>query len=273
MRSTSRVVSVALATVLTLAACGSDESSDPAPTETTAVVDTTVADTTVVESTVADTTPDTTSDTATTSAPDEAAQDVEADTAAAEASFVTVADLPEGWTEGPADDAAASLRARLAECVDVDGDEISAADAAAATGTFLAPEANASLRQHVGVLSVETDARRVVAFFAEPGAPACFEEAYAELGGEALGAGLADGAETGTPTASRLQVGSAGDATQAIRVVVPVTGDPAVTEVTVDHVIVRSGRSVATLTFTSSTATTVEAIDAVTSVVAERLPA
>jgi hypothetical protein len=101
----------------------------------------------------------------------------------------------------------------------------------------------------------------------------CFEEAYAELAAEALVGAAADGATFGAPSVARLQVSSAGDATQAIRVTVPVTGDPAVAQVTVDHVIVRSGRSLATITFANSAeATPVESIDAITAVVAERLP-
>jgi hypothetical protein len=44
--------------------------------------------------------------------------------------------------------------------------------------------------------------------------------------------------------------------------------------VTVDHVIVRSGRSLATITFANSTeATPIETIDEVAAIVAERLPA
>lgn len=276
MRSTARAVSVALAAALVVAACGSDDpgTSEATPSESLAAVDTTVADTSA-DTTSPDTTTETTPDTsAATSTPDEPSQDVEADTAAADAALLTLADLPAGWTESPTDEAAAALTARLAECVAVGGDEISAADASAATGLFVAPEGSASIVQHVGVLATETEARTVVAFTVEPAVPACFEAAYAELGAETLASLLADGAQVGTPTATRLQVGSAGDATQAIRVVAPVTGDPAVTEVTVDHVIVRSGRSLSTLTFsTSAAATTVEAIDAVTAVVAERLPA
>ncbi len=265
MRSTVRVMSVALAATLVVAACGSDESGSSEPTETIAAVDTTVADT--VETTVPDTV-------APTSTPDEVTQDVEADTAAAEAALLLLADLPEGWTETPAADGAAALSTRLAECVDVDGDAISAADASAATALFAAPEGTSSISQHVGVLATEADARTVVAFTVEPDVPACFEAAYADLGGDALAIGLADGAQTGAPAATRLQVGPAGDATQAIRVIVPVTGDPAVTEVTVDHVIVRSGRSLATVTFSSSAEpTALEALDEVTAVVAERLPA
>ena len=66
---------------------------------------------------------------------------------------------------------------------------------------------------------------------------------------------------------------SAGVATQAIRVTVPVTGDLVTTEVTIDHVVVRNGRSTATITFSSSAAATpVETIDEVTALIAERLP-
>ncbi len=264
MRSRPRVVTVALAATLLIAACGSDDSGSGAdvatPTETIAGVDTT---------------PDTTTETtgAPTSVPDEA-QDLEGDTAAAEAALLTLADLPAGWTEAPAaGDADAALTA-LAACVGVDGDVISAADATAATDDFVAPDGTASIRQHVGVLAAESDARTVVAFTAEPGVPACFEAAYAELAGEALSGIVAEGAQVGAAVASRLAVGSAGDATQAIRVTVPVTGDPTTSEVTIDHVVVRNGRSLATVTFSSSAAATpVETIDEVTALIAERLPA
>jgi hypothetical protein len=270
MRSTFRVASIALAATLIVAACGSEESGSGAgaPTETIAAPDTTVAESA----------PDTTTETsvAPTSEPEQAGQDVEADTAAAEAALLTVADLPDGWTEAVAvaDDATAALTARLAECVAVDGDEISSADATAAAGPFASAAADASITQHVGVLASESEARTVVAFTVEPSVLACFEEAYAELAGDALVGAAADGSTFGAPSVTRLQVGPAGDATQAIRVTVPVTGDPAVAAVTVDHVIVRSGRSLATITFTNSTEPTpVESIDAVTAVVAERLPA
>lgn len=267
MRSTFRVASIALAATLLVAACGSDESGSGAgaPAETIAAPDTTVAESI----------PDTTTEpsVAPTSEPEQAAQDVEADTAAAEAALLTVADLPEGWTEAAPIDAAAPLNARLAECVGVDGEEISMADATAAAGPFASPAADASIRQHVGVFATEAEARTVVALTVEPGVLVCFAEAYAEFAADALAGTAADGSTFGAATASRLQVGPAGDATQAIRVTVPVTGDPAVTAVTVDHVIIRSGRSLATITFANSTEPTpVENIDAITAVVAERLP-
>jgi hypothetical protein len=116
--ATFRVASIALATPLLVAACGSDESGSSAdmPTGTIAAPDVTVAEST----------PDTTTEpsVAPTSEPEQAAQDVEADTAAAETALLTVADLREGWAEAAADDASAPLNARLAECVGVDGDEI-----------------------------------------------------------------------------------------------------------------------------------------------------
>jgi hypothetical protein len=267
MRSTFRVASIALAATLIVAACGSEESGSGAgaPTDTIAAPDTTVA-----ESTPAATTE---TSVAAMSEPEQASQDIDADTAAAEAALLTVADLPDGWTEAAADDAAASLNARLAECVGVAGDEISAAEATATAGPFASPAADASIRQHVGVLATEAEARAVVAFTVEPAVLGCFEETYAELATQALVGAAADGATFGAPSVTRLQVGPAGDATQAIRVTVPVTGDPAVAEVTVDHVIVRSGRSLATITFVNSAEVTpVESIDAITAVVAERLP-
>ncbi len=270
MRSPFRVAAAALAATLIIAACGSDEpgssAGDATPAETIADVDTTVATTTP------DTTPDTS--VASSTVPDDATQDVAADTATAEAALLTLADLPEGWTETPADDdASAALTGRLAECAGVEGDEISAADATAATGRFDAAEGTASVSQHVGVLATENEARSVVAFTAEPDVLVCFETVYAELGGDLFTATLAEGAQVGTPSAARLQVGSVGDATQAIRVIVPVTGDPSVVEMTVDHVLMRSGRSLSTLTISNSTeATPVETIDGYTAIVAERLP-
>jgi hypothetical protein len=120
------------------------------------------------------------------------------------------------------------LNARLAECVGVDGDEISTAEATAAAGPFVSPAADASIRQHVGVLATEDEARTVVAFTVEPGVRGCFEEAYAELATDALVGAVADGSTFGAPSVTRLQIGPAGDATQAIRVTLSVTGDPAV---------------------------------------------
>lgn len=280
MRSTSRAVSVALAATLVLAACGSDSSgtgagvSDGAPTESSTVETTieTTPDTTTPDTTTVETTPDTS--TATTE-PEEAAQDVDADTAAAEVALIDAADLPEGWTETPREiEAATALDARLAECVGVDGDRISAADAAAASDLFVSPDGNLAVSQDIGVRADEREARTVVAFLVEPAVPACFEAAYGELAGEALGATVAEGAAFGAPTVTRLQVGSVGDATQAIRVVVPVTGDPSVTAVTIDHVVVRSGRSLTSLTFENRTeATAVETIDEFTALAAAGLSA
>jgi hypothetical protein len=274
MRPTARVASLALAATLAIAACGSDDSgsADTEPTTPATAAETTVAETAPEETAPEDTTPEDTTPEDTT--PEEPAQDVEADTAAAEAALVTVADLPEGWTETAADDAGAALDARLAECVGVDGDNLSASDASAVAGPFADPAATTTLAQHVGVLATERDARSVVALTVEPSVLGCFEAAYTELGGAALAGRLTDGAQTGAPTVERLAVGSAGDATQAIRVVVPVTGDPVITAATVDTVVVRSGRSLSTLTFTSvAEPTAVETIDSVTAVVADRLPA
>ena len=279
MRSSTRALSAALAATLLVAACGSDDSGtgvgDGSPTES--AVEATLPDATV------DTTPETTAETVettpdsttATSQPEDAAQDVAADTAAAEAALIAATDLPEGWTETPREtDATAALDARLAECVGVDGDRITAADASATSARFLAPEGTLVVTEDIGVHVDEREARSVVAFLVEPDVPGCFEAAYTELAAEALAGTVAEGAQFGAPEVSRLQVGSAGDATQAIRVVVPVTGDPSITSVTVDHVVVRSGRALAMLTFENGTeATPVETIDQFTALAASRLTA
>jgi hypothetical protein len=281
MRLHTRALSAALAATLLVAACGSDDTgtgtgAGDAPTES--AVGTTLPD--VTDDTTPDTTPETTPDTTAdttpaTTEPEEAAQDVDADTAAAEAALISVATLPEGWTETPrAIEAAATLDARLAECLGVDGDRISAADAAASSARFVSPEGNLVVVQDVGVHADEREARSVVALLVEPDVPACVEAAYGELATEALGGTVAAGATFGPATVARLQVGSVGDATQALRVVVPVTGDPSITALTIDHVVVRSGRALSSLTFENRTeATPVETIDAVTAAVAAGLPA
>lgn len=285
MRSSSRAVSAALVATLLLAACGSDGAStgagDGAPTDS--AIDATLPDVTIEtmpDSTTPDTTADTTAETTpdastATTEPEAAAQDVDGDTAGAEAALIAAAALPEGWTESPREtEAASALNTRLAECVGVDGDGIAAADAAAASGRFVSPDGNLAISQDIGVRVDEREARSVVALIVEPAVPSCFEAAYTELAGEALGATVAEGASFGAPTVTRLQVGSVGDATQAIRVVVPVTGDPSVTAVTIDHVVVRSGRALASLTFENRTeATAVETIDEFTALAAAGLSA
>jgi hypothetical protein len=279
MRSTIRALSVALAATFLLAACGSDDSGSGAESgsSTDTAVETTdmTADTTPASTDAAtpETTEAATSTTPETTEPAEPAQDVEADTAAAQAAVVVVADVPEGWSETPRPSEAASLlESRLAECVGVEGDRITAAEATAASALLASPDGTIVVTQDIGVLATERDARSVVAFLVEPDVPTCFQAAYDELAAEALAGTVADSASFGPAVATRLQVGSAGDATQAVRVVVPVVGDPSTVAVTVDHVVVRAGRSLASLTFENRTGETpVETIDELTAIAASRL--
>jgi hypothetical protein len=270
MFSSTRLVPVALAATLLFAACGSDDDTSGAGSDTVST-EATVADTTpAAETTVADTTPDTTEaapddTTATTDAPE---QDIAADTAAAEAAVLTLANFPEGWTETPAGDVA-EIDGRVAECVGGDG-----AEAVASTGKFASPDGNLVVGETVDVRASERDARLVIAQITNPEVPDCIAAAYAELGAAALSAGvLPEGAEIGEVTAARLPVGAAGDATQAIRVTIAAaSGDPA-GQVTVDQVFVRSGRSLATISFESTVEPTpVETIDGITTAAAELLP-
>jgi hypothetical protein len=273
MFSRTRVAAVALAATLVIAACGSDDSDTGAGAgvDTTAT-EATTADTAAPETTVADTTPDTTEAVTddTTATSDAPTQDVEADTAAAQAALLVVTDLPEGWSEAAtADDASMEIDARLAECVGVDGSE-----AIAATADFSSPDGSIVVGQSIDVQATERDARLVIAQLTNPEVPECVAAAYAELGAAALSAGaIAEGATIGEITATRLAVGAAGDATQAIRVVIPVTSGETTAQVTVDQVFVRSGRSLATISFEGRLeATPVETIDEITTVAASRLP-
>ena len=268
MRSPTRTLAAALAGTLLIAACGSDSNDSVDGTATTAT-ETTTSDTT--PETTSDTTPETTEAagdaTTTTEAP---SQDVEADTAAAEAALLTLADLPDGWTEAPGD-GTTDVQDRLAECIGVDS--LTSADAGATSADFSSPDGNLVVVERVGVNATERDARFVLAGMTDPEVPACVAAAYTELGAAALGTGaVAEGTSIGEVTASRLAVGAAGDATQAIRVEI-VLADGSST-ITVDHVVVRSGRSIAALTFEGrAEPTAVETIDSITEPAASRLPA
>lgn len=267
MLSTPRILAVALAGALVIAACGSDDGDGASATTVVEATDDTTASTVVTTETAPATT-----ETAPATTDAEPEQDVAADTAAAEAGVLTLADLPEGWTEAPADGVATELDGRLAECLELDGDRIGASPASAVAGAFTAPDGTPSVVQYVGVQPTELDARAVVARFAVPDVPACFALAYADLSAELLAGTVADGAEIGAATAEGLAIASVGDATQAVRVVVPVAGDPGVTVVTIDHVLVRAGRSLTTLVVENTAeATPVETIDAVAAAAAERL--
>jgi len=272
MFSSARPVFVALAATLLISACGSDDGAAG-----------TSADTTVTEITRADPIPDTTPEatpdtteattedtTASTGAP---AQDVAADLAAAQSAMLTLADFPEGWTDTPVEaDVASELDARLAECVGVDS--VTSSDASASSGVFASIDGSLVVDQRVGVHATEQDARLVIARLTNPEVPGCVAAAYTELGAAALGAGaVVEGAEIGEVTASRLPVGAAGNATQAIRVVIPLTTGGAASLLTVDHVFARTGRSLASLSFEARLeATTVETIDEITAAAASRLP-
>ena len=272
MFSSARPVFVALAATLLIAACGADDGAAGTSADNT-VAEIIVADT--IPGTTPETTPDTTDattedSTASTEAP---ARDVAADLAATQAAVLTLADFPEGWTDTPVEaDAASDLDARLAECVGVDS--VTSSDASATSGTFASSDGSLVVNQRVGVQATEQDARLVIASLTNPDVPGCVAAAYTELGAAALSAGaVADGAEIGEINASRLVVGAAGDATQAIRVVIPVTTGGTASLLTVDHVFARSGRSLASLSFEARLeATAIETIDEITAAAASRLP-
>jgi len=272
MFSSARPLFVALAATLLIASCGSDDGAAGTGADNT-VAEIIVADT--IPSTTPETTPDTTDATTedTTASTEAPAQDVAADLGAAQAALLTLVDFPEGWTDTSVEaDVASDLDARLAECVGVDG--VTSSDASAASGTFASSDGSLVVNQRVGVRATEQDARLIIASLTNPGVPGCVAAAYTELGAAALNVGaVVEGAEIGDINASRLAVGAAGDATQAIRVVIPVTTSGVASLLTVDHVFARTGRSLASLSFEARLeATTVETIDEITAAAASRLP-
>lgn len=277
MFSSARLVTVALAATLLIASCGSDDGG----TSSGSVVGTVTGATVTTPATTPDTTDAMTSETTdvmpddTTASTEVADQDVAADTAAAEAGLIGVGDLPEGWAEAPAADAATTtdVDARLAECAGVDS--LTSTDAQAATGTFASPDGTVLVMQQIGTKPAELDARTVIARLTNPDVLDCVATAYGDLGATAVSGGLIpDGAEIGGVTVTRLAVGSVGNATQALRVVIPVTSAGVASQVTVDKVFIRSGRSISVITFESNAeATPVETIDAITTAAAAHLPA
>lgn len=273
MFSSPRTVSAVLVATLLIAACGSDDSTSSTTAVTVAAPAVTVADS------APQTTPETTPGTSevqtedTTSSTDVPSQDIAADTAAAEAAVLTLANLPEGWAEAAADDGAMSeVDGRLAECLGVDS--LTSPDAQAMTSNFTNSDGTLVVYEGVGVQAAELDSRTVIARMTNPDVLDCFAAAYAELGAGALSTGaIAEGAEIGEVTATRLAVAPVGDSTQAIRVVIPVTTDGIQAQLTVDQVLVRSGRSLAVITFEGRTegGTAVETIDEITAAAAANL--
>lgn len=283
MKSTLRTVTVALAATMLIAACGSDDSGSDAGTQPDTAIETTDVSTTdaptdssmpaTTESTEStDSTDEMTEDTtATTEVPE---QDVEADAQAAAAALLTLGDFPEGWTEAPAEgDAASEISARLAECAGLEG--LTPTGAQATTGDFANADGALVVEETVGITATERDARLVNASVSPPDVAECLAAAYSELGAAALSPGaVPDGAEIGVVTATRFAVGSVGDATQAIRLSIPVTAAGTASTVTVDHVLIRSGRSVALVSFENRVEpTAVETIDEINAAAAALLAA
>ncbi len=272
MSPRTRLVSVALAATLLISACGSD-GDEGAGSEPDATIAETTPETTpeTTLETTPETTPETTESTPESTETTVAEQDVDADSAAAEAALLTIADFPDGWSENaPAADTASEIDALLAACIGLDEPS---AGAAAATGEFSSPDGNLVVSERIDVRATERDARLTIGQLTNPEVPACIAAAYTELGASALSTGaVPEGVEIGEVVATRLAVGAAGDSTQAIRLAIAVT-DGAVAPLTVDQVFTRVGRSLAVVTFEGrSEPTAVETIDEIAAVAASRLP-
>lgn len=201
------------------------------------------------------------------------AQDIEADTAAAEAALLVLADLPEGWSEAPStstdDD---EMDRRQAECLGAPGDELFDTEAKAETDTF-SDGAGGQIEQVVALMPTADDAVDTLAGFEDEDAAPCLTEAFNDRFRSVVeDSGDLGEASLGEITVAPLEVADAGDETHAFRIEIPITlGDASLT-VTADLVAVRVGRSLAGLTFTSETgATPVALIDEITGITAERL--
>jgi hypothetical protein len=204
----------------------------------------------------------------------------DADQAAAEAALLTLDDFPPGWTEEPEElnQLAIESRRRIAECAGGDGESLlDLGGALAATGSFRGPDDEA-VEESVAVVELAV-AEDLMSRLGAPGVETCFADSTQEWI-EAFIANPPDPSEAFPPdavagkvTATPLQLTPAGDELVAYRIVVPITTQGLTIDIVVDAVAVRSGRSIAGLSFQSVLAPFPAAdIDRYVGLAVERLP-
>jgi hypothetical protein len=201
--------------------------------------------------------------------------------AAAEESLLTLEDFPAGWTETP-DPGLTALavesRRRIAECVGVDGDSLlDLGGALAESGTFRGPNEQA-VEESVAIVD-EALAEDVMARLGAAGVDVCFAEAMQQTV-DAMVTNPSDPSESfpadtevGKVTVDPLAIAPAGDELVAYRITVPLTIHGTSVDLTLDAVAVRSGSSIAGLSFQSVLEPfPTEVIERYVSIAVERLP-
>jgi hypothetical protein len=206
---------------------------------------------------------------------------VDDDQAAAEGALLTLADFPDGWTETPAEDLtdlAVESRRRIAECAGGEGDSLlDLGGALAESGNFRGPD-DEVVEESVAIVDLAV-AEDLMARFSAPGVDDCFADAMQDSV-EALVAtppdpeqAFPEDAVVGKVTASPLEVAPGGDELTAYRIVVPIATQGLTIDIVLDAVLIRSGRSVAGLSFQSVLSPfPTEEIDRYVALAVERLP-
>jgi len=200
-------------------------------------------------------------------------QDVAADQALADAARLMLSDFPVGWSEVPAkdDEATIKVQRRIAECLGSNEVGVIGTAALARTGNFTNPDDESIVGETVGLAASVDDAVAVVAGFRGPDVPSCFAAVYTEFVSKE--GDLPDGAELGEITVARLNVTAAGDEVAALRVTVPITVSGIELSLVADQVLLRTGRSLAGLSFQSQQQpTAIGVIDEYVAIAAGRLP-
>lgn len=190
--------------------------------------------------------------------PDAPATSVSAEQAAAEAALLVLSDFPVGWTAEPEEEPTEqelAYQATVAECVGGTDNLLELGGPRARTPDFAGPDEQ-RVEESVTVVDPAI-AEDFLARFSAPGVEACFGDAVRTFVAENFTSG-ADPSQTlpgevtiGEVTIEVLALPPAGDEVVAYRVTIPMTVSGLSLEAFVDIVAVRSGGSIAGLTFQS----------------------
>jgi hypothetical protein len=227
MRVVSRAIgllSVAIALVSGLGACGSSSKSSGATAPSTTMQTTTGSNT---------------------------GQDVAADKAAAAAAALKLSDLPAGWTSTPAQTAGSdAINTQLAQCMGVSAADLNTQGPTDySTPDFADPGGTNTISGSVGYTPSKANAQRTFAIYADAKAPACLSSTIKTVFDEQIrhpsktASSLPLGVTVGTPSTAKVTFPVTGDQTVAYRITLPVNAQGLTLSVYIDFVIATKGRA------------------------------
>lgn len=192
-----------------------------------------------------------------------------ADRALARRSLLRLGDFPAGWTEGsPVPTKGPDENTvELAKCLHTSTEVIEEKSPVEVESPRFG-YATAKIFNKIAVEGSEAIAKEQFGLFAEPQMPACLSKVFSA----ALAHESTKGVTAGTPVVSRMSFPPYADQSTAFRVQLPVTSKQLHVSLYLDVVIVRSGRTLAEITFQGSilpVATTTE--EHLTEITADRM--